>query len=381
MKKFTSVLLALCLCIGLFNLFAVAETGTELHFGEDGQFVILQLTDPQDDVALAKELAGFIEEAIAVAQPDLIVLTGDIIEDSRPVMDNFSDDKPFTEGVKDRDYETALANVEQTVAQIFAPLEASGIPYTVTQGNNDYKAGISNEDWLRIYAQYPNCISLDESPDEDGHIDTYLPVLASDSDDPVFGLWMIDNGKSFNEEQAAWMRDYDTKGVPGIVFEHVPVDDVGDLFEECKPWDDGAFADGLKAYRLNKDIATGHAEISHTPGIVTDEFILWQEKNVVGAFFGHEHTCGYTGVVDGITLGLTYGCQFAKFGPYGMRTIVIDEESATFTTDLYVFEDGAFTLQTDEPYATYDSIMQKIGAYLVNLCKYVFRSLLYLVKI
>lgn len=381
MKKLTAVLLVFSLLCGVFCLYANADNKAQLRFNEDGKFTILQLTDPQDDEILADELVPFIEQAIAVAQPDLIVVTGDLIEDSRPVLDNASDDEPFVEGVKNDDHETALANVKATIAQIFAPLEESGIPYAVTQGNNDYKVGISNEEWLAIYAEYPNCLTWDASDDADGRIDCYLDILASGSDDTAFGIWMLDNGRGFSESQMQWMSDYETNGAPGIVFEHIPTDDIGNLFEVCKPWDESAFADGLTAYRLDQSVALGHAEFAHAPGVVTQDFKVWKEKNVIGAFFGHEHTCGYTGVVDGITMGMTYGCQFAKFGPYGMRTLTLDEATGTFTTDLYTYTDGTFTLQTDELYKTYENGMESFFAKMANVFKYIIRSLVYLMKI
>lgn len=382
MKKRISLVLACTMLLSLLAFSVGAEEKTQLRFNEDGKFTILQLTDPQDDEVLADELVPFIEKAIETAQPDLIVITGDLIEDSRPVMDNASDDEPLVEGVKNKDHETALANAQSTIAQIFAPLEESGIPYAVTQGNNDYKVGISNEEWLAMYAAYPNCITWDESNDTDGRIDCYLPVLSSASDEAAFGLWMLDNGKGFSDSQLQWMRNYDTKGVPGIVFEHIPTDDIGNLFEECKPWDDGAFADGTKSYRLNQNVADGHAEFAQAPGAKTADFAVWQEKNVIGAFFGHEHTCGYTGVVDGITMGLTYGCQFAKFGPYGIRTLTLDEATATFTTELYTYEDGTFSLQgAQEPYNTYEGGIEAFFAKIANVFKYIIRSLTYLLKI
>lgn len=381
MKKLISVCLALCLLLSCFSLFALAENKPVLRFGDDGKFTILHLTDPQDDENIADELVGFIKEAIELSQPDLIVLTGDIIEDSRPVFDGFTDDEPFVEGVKSKDYAKALASIESAVAQIFAPLEESGIPYAITQGNNDYKGGISNEDWLRIYAQYPGCITFDQSSDSEGKIDYYLEILSSSSDEAAFGLWMLDNGRGFDEEQTAWMTAFEAAEVPSIVFEHVPTVDVGNLFEKCKPWNEGAFANGTTAYRLNLDVATGHAEFGEDPGQVSSQFPIWKEKGVIGAFFGHEHTCGYTGTVDGITLGLTYGCQFAKRGPYGMRTLVLDEDG-TFTTDLYTYADGAFTLQADnEPYETYDSTFKKLFAGIANLFRYIVRSVDYLLKL
>ncbi len=382
MKKRISLLLVCAMLCSLFVFTVGAEEKTQLRFKEDGSFTILQLSDPQDDKYISKELIAFIEKAIETAKPDLIVITGDLVEDSRPVVDVNGDDEPILEGVKNKDYATALADTESAIEQMLAPIAESGIPFAVTQGNNDYNSGITNEDWLAIYAGFSTCLTFDESDDAEGKIDQFLPILASDSDTPVFGLWMLDNGKGFTAEQLQWMQEYDAGGVPGIVFEHIPTDDIGNLFEECKPWDDGAFADGVTAYRLNKSIAAGHAEFAHEPGVITEEFTVWQQQNVIGAFFGHEHTCGYTGEVDGITMGMTYGCQFAKFGPYGIRTLTLYEETGTFTTELYTYEDGVFTLQgADEPYEDLDGGINAFFAKIVNVFKFIIRSLVYLMKI
>ena len=158
MKKFIPVFLTLCISLSCCA-WAHAEETTELRFGDDGKFTILHITDPQDDQAMAHELAGFLEKAIALAQPDLIVLTGDLVEDNR-AGDVGTDDEPLKEGVLVKgSYEKTLANTKTAVANIFAILEESGIPYTVTQGNNDYNSEVTNEDWLAIYAQYPGCLA------------------------------------------------------------------------------------------------------------------------------------------------------------------------------------------------------------------------------
>ncbi len=379
MKKTISIVLCLCMLLSGFVFSATASETAALRFDADGTFTILQISDPQDDAVLAKGLVEFIEKSIELTQPDLIVLTGDIVEDSRPA-DIGSDDKLIQEGVVAGDYETTLANVRACISQLFAPLEESGIPYVITQGNNDYKSGITTEDWLQIYSEYPGCLIYDMSADADGHIDMYLPILSSDSDEAAYGLWLLDNGKNLNAEQQEWMRTFDNGNVPGVVFEHVPTEDVHVLFEECKPWDTGAFADGTGIYRLNPEIATGHAEEALIDNTCASQFALWKEKNVVGAFFGHLHTSGFTGTYDGITMGLTYGCQFAKAGPYGVRTIVLNENDGSLLSDLYVYENNAFSLQTEETIAEPANAFEKIIASITNLFKFLFNSISYLLK-
>lgn len=378
MKKIISIVLSFCIILSCLA-FGVSASDTALRFGADGEFTILQITDPQDDHYPAHGLKEFIEKAIEATNPDFIVLTGDIVENSRA--GDISDDKLFQEGVTvDGDYAATFANTQKACADIFAPIENSGIPYAVSQGNNDYSSGVTNEDWLKIYASYSNNLTTDMSNDPAGKIDCYIPVLSSDSHEPAFGLWMLDNGKGFTAEQLDWFKYYDNGNVPSIVFEHIPVDDIGNLYEECNIWDEGAIIDGTKAYRLKPDIAQGHAEGIVKPGTTTEEFTAWKNKNVVGAFFGHWHTSGYTGVWDGVTLGMTYGCQFSKSGPYGVRTITVYEETGELETELYVYEKGEFSLQEDKPYAEYDSAFEQAVASAMNFLKNIFTALLYLLK-
>ena len=382
MKKIIALSLLLCMLCSFFAFGVAAEDEqelTQLKFGSDGKFTVLQLTDMQDDYFLADGLIEFIEKSIEVTDPDFIVITGDIVENSRA--GDISDSEIFKEGVTvDGDYEATLANTKKAVEQIFAPLEASGIPYAVTQGNNDYSSGVSLDDWMDIYAQYPNCITAEYCDMLSGKIDYYIPVISSTSDEPAFGIWMLDNGKGFSEEQLKWFKSYYNFGVPGVVFEHVPIDDIGNLYEECKIWDEGALISGAKAYRLNDELALGHAEGVIKPGTTTEKFTAFKEKNVVGAFYGHWHTSGYTGVWDGITLGLTYGCQFSKQGPYGVRTVTLDEQTGTIETVLYEYVDGEFTAQSGEPYAVYDNAFDKALAGIIGFFETIFNALKYALK-
>lgn len=382
MKKLISALLSVCVVLSFFSFGVSAEDAaelTQLRFDTDGKFTVLQITDPQEDACIADGLVEFIEKSIEETDPDFIVLTGDIVENSRA--GDISDSEIFKEGVTvDGDYEATLANTKKAVEQIFAPLEKSGIPYAVTQGNNDYSSDVTLEDWMKIYSEYPNCITAEYCDMLSGKIDYYVPVISSVSDEPAFGIWMLDNGKGFGEEQLKWFKSYDNGNVPGVVFEHIPVDDMGNLYEECNIWDEGALINGTKAYRLNDKIAMGHAEGIIEPGTTTEVFKAWKEKNVVGAFFGHWHTSGFTGVWDGITLGLTYGCQFSKLGPYGVRTVVFDEKTGSIETELYEYVDGEFTVQVDEPYAVYDNAFDKALAGFIGFFETLFNALKYALK-
>lgn len=384
MKKVISILLSLAMLLSFCVMANAADSG-ELRFGSDGKFTVLQISDPQDDHNPAYDMVNLVKLAIEQSDPDLIVFTGDIVEDSR-IGDIGIDDESFREGVEiDGDYEQTLANVTATCAAVFAEAESRDIPFAVIQGNNDYQSGVTNEDWLKIYNSYENSLTVDESNDSTGRIDYNLEIKASDSDETIFNIWLMDTEKSaVTDEQIAWYKSESAalkaanggKAVPSILFQHIPTDDIGNLFEKCNFWDEGAsIGDDGKCYRLNQEIASGYHAGAIAPGATSEQFKAWKEYgDVLGAYFGHWHTEGYTGTWDGIELGFTYGCEFAKPGPYGVRVFTLHEDDIeNFDNDLYTYEgsvrtdDARLELQVDEPYAEYDNIIEEIIGAVKNI--------------
>ncbi len=381
MKKIISILLAVSLLFS-FCVSASAQD-SELRFGDDGKFTVLQISDPQDDHYPAYDMVNLIKISIEQTNPDLIVFTGDIVEDSR-IGDLGIDGESLREGVEVGTYEETLENVKTACAAVFAEAESRNIPFTVCQGNNDYASGVTNEDWLKIYAEYENCIVFDESNDQDGRIDFNLEIKSSNSDKTMFNIWLMDSKSGgVTEEQIEWYKtesaalteENSGNPVPSILFQHVPTNDLGYLFEECNMWDEGARLEGDKFYRLNKEVANGYNAGAFTPPAeTTAQFKAWKEcGDVLGAYFGHWHTEGYTGTYDGIELGMTYGCEFAKTGPYGIRVFTIDEnDAANYENELYTYEgsvkkgDARLEVQTYEPYAEYDNFIEELFAGLKN---------------
>lgn len=382
MKKTASLILALLIALSCC-FFAFAEDG-ELKFGADGKFTVLQISDPQDDHYPAYDLVNFIKLAIEQTAPDLIVFTGDIVEDSR-AGDIGIDGQSFREGVEvEGDYYQTVMNVTKACEAVFAEAEERGIPFAVCQGNNDHNSGVTNEDWLKIYNTYENSLTVDESNDADGRIDFNLEIKGSDGK-TAFNIWMMDTaGSSITEEQIEWYKaesaslraENGGSPVPSILFQHIPTSDPGFLFEECKATDEGARLVDGKILRLNKEIANGYNASAFTiPDDTSAQFKAWKEcGDVLGAYFGHWHTEGFTGTYDGIELGMTYGCEFAKTGPYGIRVFTIYENDVeNFDNEIYTYEgsvrtgDARFEFQSDEPYKVYDSEIEAFFAGIGNL--------------
>lgn len=369
-KKFLSVLLSAFFIISSFTILTSAESN-KLCFGDDGKFTILQIADTQDDRYLAHELKGFIEKSIELSKPDLIVFTGDTVENSRTA-DFTVDDEGWREGVTDnKDYKKTLSNTKSACEQIFSIVNDRGIPFAVSQGNNDYSSGVKNSDWLEIYSSFENCLVKDESPDSEGRIDYSLPIYSSDGEKVAFNLYLMDTAHDeVTAEQIDWyinrsndLKTQNGETVKSFVFQHIPVVDIGNLFEECKPFSKGAVCSKGRWFRLS-DRANGHFELLYKPGKTSEQFTAWkQQGDVIGAYFGHIHSDGYTGTWDGIELGLTYGAQFAKSGPYGVRVLTINENNVeNFENKLYTYSNGRFTLQNgNEPSG--QSLLDKIVSF------------------
>ena len=361
MKKALSVLLTVLFLFSLAEAAFAAEGREALRFREDGTFTILHVTDTQDDHHPSPDMLNLLKRSIEETDPDLIVFTGDVVEDSR-VGDPGVDDEPLREGVVVKDIkgeidvDRTLENIRTATDAIFSVLEASGVPYVVAQGNNDHKCGITNADWLEIYAKYPHNLTKDMSDDAEGRIDGNLLIRGADGAAKC-NVWVMDSGKGgVNADQIDWYKRAAAevtaanggKPVPALLFQHIPTADVGNLFTECRAWEDGATANGTKFYRLDPAIAAGRNFYAYVPGSISEQFKAWKEcGDVMGAYFGHQHVEGFTGTYDGIELGLTYGMEFAKTGPYGYRVITLHEDDvAGFDNELFTYS-GSVKLGTD----------------------------------
>ena len=392
MRKIISVVLAALLFITLFTA-VFAGQDSSLSFSGDGSFRIMVFSDTQDDQYPAYDMLNFVKKSIEQSDPDLIVFTGDLVEDSR-IGDIGIDDESFREGVVvenkngDIDHDKTRENIEKAVKPIFDILEKSGVPYALVQGNNDHKCGITNDEWLEIYSEYPGCLVKDMSPDAEGRIDYNLEIKGSNGK-TVFNLWMLDSGKGgVNDDQIEWYRSASSalteknggEPVPAFFFQHINTADIGNVFEKCNIWDDGAGFSGGSLYRLNREIATGNNFFTYQPGTTTDEFKAWKEQgDVIGAFFGHQHVDGFSGTVDGTEFGFIYGCEFAKIGPYGYRVFTLKEDDIlNYTNEVYVYEGSVrygtdrIEKQIDEVYDDYNNPFEKAVGYGLN----VFRSII-----
>lgn len=306
----------------------------KLQFRADGTFKIVQITDVHGICKKTPDTTRLIEGVLDKEQPDLVVFTGDQIKGYG---------LSYLTGDKQKKVEQAIDNYTEPVAR-------RGIPFIVTFGNHDPQVGISQEKQMEMYEAFDSCV-IPEEGYAFGPGTGSFPVYGSDGTRPVLNLYAFDSGSNapeggydaFKPEMIEWyksIRDklHDEWGeyIPSFVFQHIPVDEIYNLYDEV----DKKHPEAVKSFRLRKgryfrlkdEFAEGDARLyepSGTPDVNTGEFEAMREKgDVFAMMFGHDHKNNFIGTYEGIDMGYGPSCGFNEYGnsvERGCRVIVFNE--------------------------------------------------------
>ena len=106
----------------------------------------------------------------------------------------------------------------------------------------------------------------------------------------------------------------------------------------------------------------------------------------MGAFFGHMHVEGFSGKVEGVELGFTYGCEMAKIGPYGFRVLTVNEnDPRSYTNETYQYSGSArlgtakVTKYEEKPYHTDTGVLALLRR-ILSLFRSMISALIYLFR-
>lgn len=324
-----------------------ALTQKTLSFKKDGTFKIMQINDTQDVGNCNKKLIEFLNAALDLEQPDLVVFNGDQLSDVYP--------------------SASLADFTKAIANIVEPLQTRGIPFLVTLGNHDHDraATVDENGQYAIYAAYENCYATGNGPDPF----TYsIPVMTSDGNSIAFNIYMMDtnnkdasgsNYSGITAEQLAWYNSQsaklraanDGKPVPSLLFQHVPVKEIYNLLRECDYSEDGSVYSrrDRKWYVVDETKATGamgEAPCSEAFETVTGQYQAWLANgDIMGAFFAHDHVNNFVGTTDdGIYMGYNGGTGFRSYGNGDQRSVRIFElyenDVERYTTRLLTYAEA-----------------------------------------
>ncbi len=303
---------------------------------KDGKLKVLQISDLQDTKCTSVDTLRFMADAVAKIKPDLIVFTGDQL------------DVVGLWGKGDK----AKVNVKTAIKRLFGVFEKFDIPYVLTFGNHDCETGVSNEEQAKIYAEFKNCICFDDFDDGRPDAATFnVPVLSSDSSKVALNFYIMDSHtktsgvgyEGVNDAQLEWYKNVgeslkkenDGKAVPSMVFQHIPVSNIMELFKEVKKGSKGAQCDYVKGnsryWVLDDEKVFDKFSYGETPSMTlgTKQFdTMKAEGDVFAMYFGHDHYNSFAGKVNGIDLGYCPGAGYNCYGNKERNVRVFEFEEA-----------------------------------------------------
>jgi len=332
----------LIVCCLTLALAVRAQKLPDFRFDSNGQFVLMQLTDIQDNDQPKARVAAFIASAIARYHPGLIVLTGD------------NTDCCNQKGAFEK---SALA-----FAEVF---KAQHAPFAVAFGNHDSEKKGENcytrEEQYALYKRMGGDGFVDyDVPALSGTGSGVIPLRAAQGDAVRFNLFLMDSGDyvkggydGVRGDQIQWYESV-SGNVPCLWFQHIPVPDFFDTglllavptnTPGCYYHKDGEYAG--KGYLLNTQRATGllrevpsptkyaaYTNAEHTCQGRT-LYASWRKMgNLKGAYFGHDHPNTFDGTdANGIRLGYTPAATLQSYNDNnpGCRVFTVKEDG-TFTT-------------------------------------------------
>lgn len=354
MKKFVSAILAMILAFGMLLPASAADADTKLQFNNDGSFRIMQIADIQDGFLLNPATKDFIEDTVAYAEPDLIVLSGDNISAGSASV-----------GIHAID----LLLVEAAIDRYMSVLEEFGIPVAVVFGNHDAEELVTKEEQMAMYMSYDCCVAIDEGDALYGCGTYNLPIYsAKDSEKIAYNIWMVDSnmydevngGYDYvHEDQIKWYVDKSNelkaqnggKPVPSMMFQHIVIPEIYDSVFEVSESEKEKYEyveveeDGVIKYYALDPNAYNTGELNEMPcpsDTNKGQFdAVLNQGDVVAMFFGHDHKNSYEISYKDVDLVCTPGVGFGSYGDHGrgVRVIDIKEDTTDYETSVIKYQD------------------------------------------
>lgn len=285
----------------------------ELKFN-DGKFTIMSLGDLHEKLHVdtnlkrkkREDMHNLVKMGILAFKPDLVVLMGDTLT-KRDETEDFSQ------------YKAALR-------EILKPVIDYNIPFCFVLGNHEHDQG-QEEQTVKAYMEIENCVGKNDETAPRGNFNCNILVKSTDGSKNILNLWFIDSNNKYHDREISkydWVHEdqiewYETKAkkiaeenggiIPAILFQHIPVCEEYELLREAKKSEYFVSVEGHEKHKdkryVLKDGVHGYlGEGPCTPCFNGGQFESWKKTgDVVAAFFGHDHTNDFTGVVDGIMLG------------------------------------------------------------------------------
>lgn len=322
----------------------------------DGKFKILILADIQDTDTPRRPTHDLLCAALDRAKPDLAVLLGDNIAGNWAGVD--------------------VHRTQKAVDAVASELYDRGVPFALVFGNHDHEGLCNAENGmeekeakrliLSMFRAYPNCLAREGEP-MTGVGNYNLLLKDSRGQKDIFNLWFLDSnpyapkeeggGYGYvHEDQIAWYEKTSAalkaknggEPLPSLLFQHIAVPEVYDLLKEVPAWQLGGVrgngGHGKQMYLPDRRFmyAGGLREGPCSPNRNHGQFASWRTcGDIVGAFFGHDHTNDFAGVKDGIRLVAVPAVTYHSYGwHHGVRTVTLYESDLlNFSSEILLYSD------------------------------------------
>jgi hypothetical protein len=300
----------------------------ELRFRPDGTFTIVQFTDTHFTATEAadEQTVALMTQVLEAEQPDLVVLTGDVIDGGR--------------------CPDSAAAWRLAVSAIVA----KGLPWAAVFGNHDDEGRMDRIALLALQQSIPGCLTQRGPSPMTGVGNYVLKLYDTQGHQSCAHLYFLDSNAYckmpfggydwIHRDQIMWYiqtaRDLaESNGgekLPALAFFHIPLPEYNEL------WD----------YRPTNGVKY---EDVGGPLVNSGFFAALQEGgDVLGTFVGHDHINDYIGDLYGIRLAYGCGTGYNTYGragmPRGARLIRLKKGVRSFSTWLRL-EGGAVV--TEQP--------------------------------
>jgi len=304
-----------------------------IKFNSNGKLKILHITDTHLKLNHNFDpTIWLVEKACDLENPDIVMLTGDIV--------------------------TNCENVEDTKKMINALMnifEKRNIPVAVTFGNHDSEVGVmSREDLMAYYNTFSSSVSVDDGESLSGCGTYNIPVYSSNGEKVKFNLWVFDSGdydenghySCVRPDQIEWYNkisdklkeDNNGEIVNSLVFQHIIVGEIYDVLEKSeskKPYAYKHLYNDDEYYRFDPEqINYGTIREFPCPGYENyGQFNAMVEKgDVLAMFSGHDHTNAFGVKYKGIDIVNSLSTRYIGLfhsTQCGYRVIEVDENDTT----------------------------------------------------
>ncbi len=320
------------------------ELINSLKFNENGKFKVLMMSDFHVGTHCNPKLVKAMDALLDYAEPDLVILGGDIMTLSR------------TEA-NDEEFRRALAEVVE-------PLERRSLPWFHVYGNHDKEGGFKNEEQQVVYESFPHCIS-EAGPEELSGVGNFVrTIYSSRTGKPMFNIWAMDSHSEWHEyvkrfnikpedsrirmphplgggsaqasvmfDQVVWYynksiemeKEFGYK-IPALMVMHVPIMEYHIIANNPEETGFvGSKREGICSGELNSGLFMA----------------CLQRGDVKGIFCGHEHLIDFQGKYCGIMMGYDAALGFnmsAHDDLRGGRLFEINEDGSFETRTIKILD-------------------------------------------